>query len=52
MAEVALSATGGGIAAETVETPAARAIRRFARLSDHLPQLAEGHFAEVAQVGG
>jgi len=31
MAEVALSATGGGIAAETVETPAARAIRRFKR---------------------
>jgi peptide/nickel transport system permease protein len=31
MAEVALSATGGGIAAETVETPAARAMRRFKR---------------------
>jgi peptide/nickel transport system permease protein len=31
MAEVALSATGSVIAAETVETPAARAIRRFRR---------------------
>src|SRR5215831_12051060 len=31
MAEVVLSATGGGIAAETVETPAARAMRRFKR---------------------
>jgi len=31
MAEVTLSATGGGIAVETPETPAARAIRRFKR---------------------
>jgi peptide/nickel transport system permease protein len=31
MAEVALSATGGGIAVEAPETPAARAIRRFKR---------------------
>jgi peptide/nickel transport system permease protein len=31
MAEVTLSATGGGIAVEAPETPAARAIRRFKR---------------------
>jgi peptide/nickel transport system permease protein len=31
MAEAALTTTGGGIAAESVETPTARAIRRFRR---------------------
>jgi peptide/nickel transport system permease protein len=40
MAEAALTATGGGIAAETVETPAARAIRRFKRRKGALFALA------------